>query len=319
MLSRLLEHSAPVARASTRVKTLDTGFDAISRFAQLARDLVHATHTVPRRSRWNEPNVFFFDRHRQTELEASRHTSLPAKPFAELAARIAAELLVLTATVELRHIARATKGLMEAAAELKGVCPEAGELAALLAIPDDEVVTVLQPKLRVGFRMITRGVADIGQFHILMADAIDRAAPQGWRKASTVSGRLVAANRDAHSGERDATPLIAEARCQFYTPAALLPNGELPAGFAGSDHWLWPQSPFAMVPRIGGERVLLMCPPAFRATWEVTRRFPTLAAEVEVFETLGPVQATERLSAITGQPLAPLPFTKPEPVSARAA
>jgi len=82
-------------------------------------------------------------------------------------------------------------------------------------------------------------------------------------------GRRVSGRRPGHPGWR---PMVAEVRFQLFKPSAVRPDGSAPAGFTGSDHWLWPQQPLASVPRIDGERVILLGEPAFRTTWEVERR-----------------------------------------------
>ncbi len=314
MPAQLLDRAAAPASVHTRRPTpaVDAGYDALPRLNRLAADLLAVQ---PRsRSRWKEPRVFFFDRRRQTELETARVITPPADPYAELSTRIAAELPALFASVELRQVARAVNGLRDAAETLASVCPAAKDLVDLLAIPDDEIVTVLHPTLRVGFRLAVRGIADVGQLHILLADAVRDQIP-----VVPVPGRFVIACRDADPTVAAGVPMVAEARFQMHTPAALQSDGSLPQGFGGSDHWLWPNSPLGRVPRIGGERVVLLGPSAYQATWEVTRRFPLMPAEVQLLEELNPFRTAEWLSKLTGNAVPPMPQREPEPALAKAA
>jgi hypothetical protein len=89
----------------------------------------------------------------------------------------------------------------------------------------------------------------------------------------------------------------------MYAPAALRPNGTLPSGFGACEHWLWPTAALTSVPRIDGERVVLIGEPAYRATWEVTRRFPAMAASLQLIEALSPARVTELLTELTGNPI----------------
>jgi hypothetical protein len=318
MLARLLERAAPVAAPADVPPPVslrfppDAGYDALPRLAQLARDLAAVPPRA--RSRWKEAHLFFFDRRRQAELEAVRPAVASTDPFAELSTRIATELPALCASVDVRQAARGVEGLRSAAATLAPRCPAARDLAELLAVPDDEVVTVLHLKLRIGLRLVVRGIADIGQFHILLGNAADDVLP-----GSPVPSRFVAACREANPTIAAGVPMVAEARFQMYAPAALRTDGTLPEGFGGSDHWLWPHTLLSSVPRIDGERVVLLGPPAFRQTWEVTRRFPALPANVRLLEELNAFRVAERLGKLTGTPIAPAPRTEPLPTLAHAA
>jgi hypothetical protein len=308
------DSSPPPAAPGSPTSRPDAGYDALPRLARLAADLAAAAAAPRERSRWKEPPVFFFDARRQAAYEAARPATPPADPFADLAARVAAELPALCASVELRQAARAVDGLRSAAEALAPSCAAAGHLAELLAVPDDEAVLVLYPALRVGLRLVVRGVADVAQFHVLLADAAEEVLP-----GSQVPHRFVSACRDANPTSAAGVPMVAEARLQMYAPAALRPDGTLPEGFGGSDHWLWPHAALATVPRVEGERVILLGPPPYRATWEVTRRFPALPADVKLLDVLSPFRVAERLGKLAGRPVPVTLPADPKPRLAKAA
>ena len=296
----MIANLSPIAGATFTVVP-DAAFAARPRLLRL-RDALKAAHPRPR-SRWGEPAVFFFDPARQAEYEAARPRQVEqTSPVAEM---IATELPGLFASVEVRRVARAIPGLPEAAARL----PAARELAELLALPDDETVLVLHPRERTGFRLFVRGVADAAQFQLLMLDAIGSTPPPS---------RLVAAYRDADPVTPAGVPMVAAGRFQLFRPSAVRPDGSVPVGFGGSDHWLWPHQPLAALPRIDGERVVLLGEPAFRQTWEVERRFPAMAAEVQPLQALSPFQVAERLGRLAGQPVRVRVATPPA-AGARAA
>lgn len=320
MTARLLDRAtiAPIAQPSPRpVAVPDSGYDALRRLAGL-RDELAAARPAHKRNRWKEPAVFFFDPRRQAELEMARPAPVATDPFAELTNHIAAELPVLLASVEVRRVARAIDGLLSAAESLAPVCPAAKNLAALLAIPDDEIFLVLYPERRAGFRVAVRGLADVGQFHILLADAVTGDSASGFLPGPPMPERFVAACRDVNPTTPAGVPMAAEARFQMYMPAALRADGTLPTGFGACEHWLWPTAALASVPRIDGERVVLLGPPAYRATWDVTRRFPAMSADLRLIEALSPARVAERLKKLTGNTVSPVPQPAEEVLSKAA-
>ena len=261
----------------------DPAFAARPRLARL-RDALRAA-VVPRRP--VDAPVFFFDPARQAELVAARPAAAPPEPH-PVTALIAAELPGLFASAEVRRAARAVPGLRDAARKLAPAVPAAKDLADLLAVPDDEAVLVLHPADRTGYRLAVSGVADVGQLHRLLLDAIG-------------------------------VPVAATEPYQFFRPAALRADGTLPEGFAGADHWLWAHEPLAAVPPVDGERVVLLGEPAYRRTWDVTRRFPAMPATVELDRVLSPFQVADELGRLTGQTISVRPAVAPARKLARAA
>jgi hypothetical protein len=266
--------------------TPDPAFAARPRLVHLRGALRRAARRL-RPSRWNEPAVFFFDTRRQAELEAARPA--PPDPFAGLSELVASEMPGLLASVEVRRVARAVEGLSAAARAFAPHCRAAKELADLLAVPDDETFLALAPAGRAGVRLHVRGAADMAQLYELLAPSLTGATAS------------------------------AEARFQLFTPAALRSEGSLPAGFAGCEQWLWPTQPLAAVPRIDGERVVLVGPAVVRASLEVEPRFPALVVESSVLETLNAFQTAERLSRLAGRTVSPVAPPEDAAAVARAA
>ena len=98
-------------------------------------------------------------------------------------------------------------------------------------------------------------------------------------------------------------PIVAEARFQLFRASAVQPDGSVPPRFRGCGHWLWGWEAVGAVPRIDGERVVVLGEPAFPATWEVERRFPAMAAQLDLQAILSPFQVAERLSRLAGRPV----------------
>lgn len=276
--------------AATRTRaTPDAAFDALPRLAAL-RDALRTAEPAER-SRWGEPAVFFFDPARQTALAAAR--TPPRANAHPLGTQLGEEMPALFGSIEIRRAARGTPGLKDAAAN--SPLPAAQELAALLNVPDDETILVLDPAKRTGVRVVVRGVVDVRQFHVLLA--AEAHAALGCPRPPS---RFVAAYSGVDPIIPAGVPMIAEAHFQMFKHTAIQPDGSVPAGFRGSDHWLWANQPLAAIPKFENERVVLLGEPAFRITWEVEKRFPGLAANVRVLQVLSPGAVAENLSRLTG-------------------
>ena len=170
LLDRPITPVAIVPSPQRQEGVLDEGYEALPHLTRL-RDRLAAALAAQQSSHWKEPLIFFFDQRRQGEFAESRQT-IPTDPFADISAAIEAELPMLIASIDVRRVARAIDGLRRTAEALAMKCSPAKELADLLAVPDDEVVVVLFPDHREGFRFAIRGVADVGQFHILLTNTL---------------------------------------------------------------------------------------------------------------------------------------------------
>ncbi|MDB5311769.1 MAG: hypothetical protein JWO38_5971 [Gemmataceae bacterium] len=292
----------------------DPAFAARDRLIRL-RDAIRdaARQPKPRRNRWGEPPVFFFDPARQAEYEAARPRAAGPGPH-PVAELVANELPALFRSVEVRQVARAVPGLREAVALLAPAVAAARDLADLLAVPDDETVLILHPAARAGFRLFVRGIADVAQFHLLMLDAVTGDPAAGFLPGPPLPSRFGTACRDADPTTIPAgVPMVAEARYQLFKPSAVRPDGTVPDGFRGCDHWLWGSAPLATTPRVDGERVVVLGETAFKMTWEVERRFPEMAAEAQLLQVLSPFQVAEWLGELAGRPV-PAQVAAPERV-----
>ena len=125
---------------------------------------------------------------------------------------------------------------------------------------------------------MVRGVVDIDQFHLLLMGTLTGDPADGLLPGPPLPARFLAAAQDTDPITPAGVPMVAEARFQLFKSSAVRSDGSVPPGFRGCDHWLWGTAPLATVPRIDGERVVLLGAPAYRATWDVERRFPAMPA-----------------------------------------
>ncbi|HET6572694.1 MAG TPA: hypothetical protein VFG68_03755 [Fimbriiglobus sp.] len=312
-----MTHTLPAAPPSAP----DVAFAALPLFGRLRDALRAAARFRDRcrdagRRRWGVPDLFFFEPDLQLEWNAvrpardrvptaviaavSRRDPAAVRACVELAELADDALTVLAAGADARHAARAVPGLTEAAAALAADHPKARQIAEVLAVPDDEVVRVIHPAARAGYRVLVRGVADVYQFHVLLADAVTGDPAQGLLPGARPDPRVIAAYRDAPAVGPG--PVVF-ARFQFFRPQALRPDGTLPPGFAGSDDWLWGPELLSAVPRVYGERTVLLAEPTVRASWDAVRRLSWLTGELDVIEVMTAAEVTGWIEARTGQRL----------------
>jgi hypothetical protein len=263
---------------------------------RLSADLLTACEkrreaTERKHARWGEPPIFFFGSAAQAEWGQTRPAKppFPAPYLAEMSARMPEAatawrtlpdllddaLTLLPVSVESRRVARATDELTALAKTVGKHLLDATEVAELLAVPDEEVLLVVDVDRRTAARVLLTGVADVYQLMIHLADVLP-----GRRRPDP---RVAAAYRNL-----DAAPsaTVAEAPFQLLRPDALRPDGTLPDGFAASDHWLWGPEPTARLPRENGERIALLTAATVPHSWDVGRRFPRLPARTELIEVL---------------------------------
>jgi len=280
----------------------DAGYESLARLNDLRDCLV--SNMAPSRNRWKEPPLFFFDNQR----EAQRLASCPVQrrdPFAAVSARINLELPLLCRSVEVRRVARTIDRLQSASQELAPLCAAAKNLAELLAVPDDETILAIHLETRTGFRLLVRGIVDVGQFHILMTAALFADPKCGISDMQAIPDRFLAANQNDGTAIPAGIPMTMETRFQLYAPAAIQPDGTLRKGFGGCDHWLWPATPLAAIPQVKGERMILLGRPVYRATWDTNLRFQGMPAVLRIVEVMNPFRVAEQLSLLTGKTIEP--------------
>jgi hypothetical protein len=279
-------------RTAAANRTPDVAFAALPLLRQLRDAFEHAARRAKPEARWGVPPLFFFDNEAQAEWEAAR-PARPARPRPSYADLADDALTLLAGSVEVRRAARVVPGLRAGAERLAGDDARARLVAGLLAIPDDEVILALHPAARMGWRARLRGVTDLAQFHVLLADLVPGPKPDD---------RVVEAYRD---GVIDPEADVATARFQMYRVEALGPGGSLPGKFRRPDLWLWGHESPADVPAVHGERVVLLGDPAYPRTWPAGRRFPMVRGDVELLEVLGAAAVERWVATLTGTEPAP--------------
>jgi hypothetical protein len=198
-----------------------------------------------------------------------------ARPAFGLLAEIhSAAVAVLGTSVEQR---RALAGLAPALSELEPFHAGAGWLRRILAVPDEEPLTVIHVPERRAFRCSMSGVARNFDLFVLLADSLAGDPAEGWLDLPTPGAELVACLAGDGPSAVEATY-----ECPFnaYTYAALSADHGLPdpADYSAAPLWVWGEGEPWEIPILDGQRVLLLGPPSFPRVISVERTFPTLRA-----------------------------------------
>ncbi len=229
-------------------------------------------------SRWGVPALFYFDARLQADLEsrrpagtdraadqAARQDPAGAAAWHALVDLLDDALCVLTNSAEARHAARAIDGFLSVTQAMRHEHPGVGLLLHVLGVADDDTVRVVHPAAGVGVRLVVRGVGDVAELHRRLAD------------------------------------VIRGPRWQFLRPEALRADGTVPQGPAGAEHWLWGHESLSALPRLDGDRTVLIDSPARPVTDTQSRRRNPVAGELRVLETMGVEAVDSWVAARTGR------------------
>jgi hypothetical protein len=157
-----------------------------------------------------------------------------------------------------------------------------GFLWALLQVLDDEELLVLDPALRRGYIVMISGIGDNFQLHTLLADALIGDPRHGWLPGRRPDPRVIAVARDAPLQEDEDSTMVAEGSFNMVNWTGLACDGTVLTGTGAHTHWIWGEGVPADILPFAGTRVILLAPPAYARSWNATRRFPLMPAELTV-------------------------------------
>jgi hypothetical protein len=226
---------------------------------------------------------------RKRPLDAAAWNALPSRCLAAVAC--------LTRSRSLRKRVRAERTLRRAAEPLTEAVAEVGFFAQVADMLDDEPIVVLHPATGRGFRVVTRDVASNLELGLLLADALIGDPKQGLLRGRRPSPKAMAALRN------EAPP---KGRAPNATPAFdLLPWTELSA--EGSlpvldehthDHGLDLEASPAIIPPLGGHRVVILRDAVHAHSIPIEATFVALRPELRVAARLKPAEVETMLASI---------------------
>lgn len=261
------------------------------RQAKAYRDACRDAEAKEALKRGGEPPSFFFHDSNGSSEQTATDPSLIWDMVDSLGRGANA---MLSRSVEGRKRAKPLQEIRRLAWDLADDYEQAGYLAELLEVLDDEILLVMHPELMLGYWVRIRGVADNFQLHTLLADALIGDPFEGWIPGLRPDPRVAAAARSSPA----APGLLAEARFNLVGWRGLQPDGLLPTGMDGGEHWIWGEGIPADIEPFQGSRVVLLGPPPYPRTWGAERRFEGMQAEIEVMEKLPFDSVRDRLTRI---------------------
>jgi hypothetical protein len=259
--------------------------------AKAYRDVCRAAESKEAIKRGGEPPKFFFHEPTNSAQSDSNDPSLIWDTLDSLGRGVNA---ILARSVDARTRARSLTEIRRLTADLADDYEQAGYLAELLDVLDDEMLLVMHPELMLGYWVRIRGVADNFQLHTLLADVLIGDPFEGWIPGVRPDPRVAAAARDGPP----VPDLLAEARFNLVGWRGLQPDGLLPTGLDGSEYWIWGEGVPADIEPFQGTRVILLGPPPYPRDWAAERRFDGMHAEIEVLEKLPFDSVRDRLARI---------------------
>lgn len=172
-------------------------------------------------------------------------------------------------------------------------------LAQMLQVLDDEPLVALHPGQGKGYRLTMSGVADNFQLHTLLMGTLIGNPAAGWLKGDRPGRDAVAA---CTTGLADRNAPIVSGQFNLWNWTGVRPDGTLPEGTDGNEHWVWNEGVPADIRPFEGQRVVVLGPAPYSRTWRAGRTFGGLAPELTVEEQLSPAAVQDWLGRLATAP-----------------
>lgn len=173
-------------------------------------------------------------------------------------------LLYLTQRKDVRVALPSRERLTAAIEAVRETMRNAHWLYGLLLVLDDEPLTVLHRPTGRGYRVVISGIGDNFQLHTLLAALLIGDEARGFLPGERPSAAEIAAATDGPD---------------------LTPAGGMRGAFNlvdGHGDWIWNEGRPADIPRLEGERVVVLDPPPYVRSWNAGRAYPLMRPSFEV-------------------------------------
>lgn len=189
-------------------------------------------------------------------------------------------LLFLMQRKDVRLALPSRDRVTEAIAAVREDIGTADWLYGLLMVADDEVLTVVHRATGRGYEVVISGIADNFQLHTLLAARLTGDQAQGFLPGEQPSAAEIAAATDGPELE---------------PPGGMKGVFNLVDGFGA---WIWNEGRPTDIPRLEGERVVVLDPPPYPRTWNAGRVYQLMAPSLEVTRVLSAEEAGRWLSLV---------------------
>jgi hypothetical protein len=196
-------------------------------------------------------------------------------------------MLYLGQRKEVRAALPERQRLMAAAEPVRQQISAAHWLYGLLLVLDDEPLTVLHRPTGRGYHVAISGIGDNFQLHTLLAARLIGDEAEGMLPGQPPTAAMIAAATDGSD---------------------LTPAGGLTGQFNlvdGYGQWIWNEGRPADIPRLEGERVVVLDPPPYPRTWNAGRAYPLMHPALTVHRTLTADEVARWFSIVKPPQLTP--------------
>jgi hypothetical protein len=169
-------------------------------------------------------------------------------------------------------------------------------LAQILSVLDGELLIVLHPEQRKGYRVRIDGVATNFELFVLLAHALIGDPTQGWLAGERPDPVVVAVCRDQPA--ELAADAAATGSFNFWNWHALRADETLPQPGEASDTWIWMEGTPADIAEFEGQRIVLLGPAPYKRHWHAGRCFEGMPADARVESQLSEAEVQQWLSRL---------------------
>lgn len=211
-------------------------------------------------------------------------TEMPLSAFqwAVLERIYVAPIALLSRSKKLRQQVKSRRRLIEIISAMSRDNVGAGWLEKMFAVLDDEVLLVLHPEQRKGYRLTIEGIASNFDLHTLLAAALIGDPAEGWLEGQAPDPDVV----EALQGDPPPVPMQTTGSFNLLNYTGLQADGTVSNGLERREHWIWNEGIPADITPFEGVRVILLTDPPYVRTWNVGRTFGGMIGRLYVHQVL---------------------------------
>jgi hypothetical protein len=182
--------------------------------------------------------------------------------------------------------------LRESAKKIAAYHEAGGWLDSILAVLVDEPIVVIEPGSSRGILGRITGIADNFQLNTLLMDAFPRSGIFSRRRVSRRAAAIARGDGPQASQETMVSPW------NLYTWEAIQPDLTLPSSDnwrSATAYWIWNEGAPEDIPKLNGQRVVLLGPASYPRGFFAQRSFKRLRARLDCEQVLSKAEVNRRL------------------------
>lgn len=199
-----------------------------------------------------------------------------------LRSRCLSAVACLARSSELRHLARASKeNLIAAAYPLEDAVEAVTFFSQIIKLIDDVPLLVLHPDSRRGFRLVMNDVTTNLELFVLLLDTLIGDPAKGMLPGTRPNAKAVRMIKDPDYAPKNPPEIKVFWNMVGWT--GVLEDGTLPDPQSDAHaYWVWVEGVPIEIPIFEGERVILMQPPVMKRGYDVEPAFSALTPRMKL-------------------------------------